>query len=73
MMAHWTSNDSIRSLKRSSGPLLIGHPKSCGFFFFSPEMLNFTRKKQVENDGKLNLICTYWIGIKLAPKLPDQH
>lgn len=51
-MAHWTSNDSIRSLKKPSGSVLIGHPKSCGFFFF-PEMLNFTRKKQVENGGKL--------------------
>ena len=54
MMAHWTSNASIRSLKRSSGPLLIGHTKSCVcVFFLFPKMLNFTRKKEVEDGGKL--------------------
>ena len=42
---------SFRGRKRSSGPLLIDHPKKVCVFF--PEMLNFTGNRQVENGGKL--------------------
>lgn len=39
----------FRSLEKSSGPLLIGHPKKVRGVFFLPEMLNFIGNRQVEN------------------------